>query len=72
MPRYDFKCDVDGEVREETMPASMRDDVVMVCSQGHLMRRMIPAIGFQFKGKFSPEYWGYNEKRSDGLTPLAE
>jgi len=72
MPAYDFKCDVDGEVREETLPSSMRNDVALTCSHGHPMRRTIPAIGFQFRGKFSPEYWGYTEKRDDGLTPLAE
>ena len=72
MPRYDFKCDVDGEVIEETMPSAMRDDIVITCSQGHPMKRMPSAVGFQFKGKFSPEYWGYDERRNDGLTPLAE
>ncbi len=72
MPTYDFKCDVDGEVREEAVSSSLRNVMVITCSHGHPMRRVIPAVGFQFKGKFSPEYWGYNEKRSDGLTPLAE
>ena len=72
MPSYDFKCDVDGEVREESLPVAMRDEVLFTCSHGHAMRRMIPSIGFQFRGKFNPEYWGYDEKRSDGLTPLAE
>ena len=72
MPAYDFLCDVDGEVREETVSSSLRNVVVITCSHGHLMRRVIPVIGFQLRGKFSPEYWGYNEKRSDGLTPLAE
>ncbi len=72
MPTYDFICDVDSEVREESLPVAMRDEVLFTCSHGHPMRRQIPAVGFQFRGAFSPEYWGYDEKRNDGLTPLAE
>ncbi len=72
MPTYDFRCDVDGEVVEEAIPVSLRDDVDVICSHGHPMRRLFAPVGFQFRGKFSPEYWGYTEKRSDGLTPLAE
>ena len=72
MPTYPFKCDVCLEKTEETLPTRMRDEVEILCSKGHRMRRAFSAVGFLMMGKFSPEYWGYTEKRSDGLTPLAE
>lgn len=71
MPAYDFVCDVDGEAQEARLPVDARDTPVL-CAQGHRMRRVIPPVGFQLRGKFSPEYWGYKESRDDGLTPLAE
>ena len=73
MPRYDFVCDVDGEELEKSILYQNVDTFVVRCRQGHPMRRRLPHhIPTHFRGKFNPEYWGYNEKRSDGLTPLAE
>ena len=71
MPTYAFKCDVDGETAEERLPVALRDAEI-ICKHGHPMRRLFTPTAFQFGGKFSPEYWGYTEKRNDGLTPLAE
>ena len=73
MPRYDYVCPVDGEEREMSILYQNIDTFVVRCQQGHPMRRLLPhQTPFHFRGKFSPEYWGYKEKRSDGLTPLAE
>ncbi len=72
MPRFDFLCDVDGEIKEVSIRIADVDTTVVKCQQGHQMRRLFTAAPFHFRGKFSPEYWGYTEKRDDGLTPLAE
>ena len=72
MPRYDFICDVDGEVREESVSIKDLDAYRLECRQGHTMRRVFFAARFVMAGKFAPFYWGYDKVRNDGLTPLAE
>ena len=63
---YDFKCDLDGEIREVRVSLSELDAHTETCSRGHLMRRLFSGwMGrIQWEGRF------YGHGRSDELGPL--
>ena len=66
---YDFKCGVDGEVREVRVHLSDLDTHVELCTQcGRPMRRLFAKwLGsIQWQGRF------YGTGRSDALGPLGE